>query len=87
MVRRRQFFATAAAVPGLQAQVQRAQPASGAQEWSSRIPFIIRMPGGAGAGRRIQQPVSLVGLMPTLAELGGVRSEMTFDGKSVAPLV
>jgi choline-sulfatase len=56
-------------------------------EWSARVPFIIRMPGQAGAGRRIQQPVSLVDLMPTLAEFGGVKSELTFDGTSVAPLV
>jgi choline-sulfatase len=56
-------------------------------EWSARVPFMVRIPGNAGAGRRVQQPVSLVDLMPTLADLGGVKTELSFDGSSLTPIL
>ena len=56
-------------------------------EWSSRVPLIIRMSTREGAGRRIQQPVSLIDLMPTLADLASAKSQLAFDGTTLLPLV
>jgi choline-sulfatase len=56
-------------------------------EWSARVPLIARLPGRVGAGRRVSQPVSLVDLLPTFNELAGVKSELPFDGRSLAPLL
>jgi choline-sulfatase len=56
-------------------------------EWSARVPLLVRMPGKAGAGRRVMQPVSLVDLMPTLADLAGAKTEIAFDGTSLAPVL
>jgi choline-sulfatase len=56
-------------------------------EWSARIPLMVRMPGKAGAGRRVAQPVSLVDLLPTFNSFAGVKTDLPFDGRSLAPLV
>jgi choline-sulfatase len=56
-------------------------------EWSARVPLIVRMPGRAGAGKRISQPVSLVDLLPTFNSFAGVKTDLPFDGKSLAPLI
>lgn len=56
-------------------------------EWSARIPLMVRMPGKAGAGKRIAQPVSLVDLLPTFNSFAGVKTDLPFDGQSLAPLI
>lgn len=51
-----------------------------------RIPLLVRMPGAAP--RRVDVPVSLVDVMPTLLDLVGVaRPDLRFDGATLAPLV
>ena len=40
-------------------------------EWSSRIPLILSVPGGKLKGRRVESPVSLADIAPTLLDLTG----------------
>ncbi|TDE12688.1 choline-sulfatase [Jiangella asiatica] len=60
------------------------------REWSVRVPLIAAGPGVA-AGHRVDTPVSLVDVHPTLAELAGTSVPScvsdAFDGVSVAPLL
>lgn len=49
-----------------------------------RIPLILKLPGGAGAGTRVSTPVSLVDLFPTfLAAAGGRGLPGNYDGESL----
>ncbi len=52
-----------------------------------RVALAIRFPDGAHAGERVADPVRLVDLAPTLAELLGVDFPGETDGRSVMPLV
>jgi choline-sulfatase len=56
-------------------------------EWSSRVPFMISLPGRIPPGQRVKAPVSLLDLFPTLAEVAGAKVETPLDGRSVLPLV
>ncbi len=56
-------------------------------EWSSRIPLIVRIPGMANAGTRINQPVSLLDILPTLADLGHAQVPGSLPGRSVLPML
>jgi arylsulfatase A-like enzyme len=49
-----------------------------------RVPLLVLLPGGQGAGVRIHQPVSLRNLGRTLIELGGVRDAEPIPGVSLA---
>jgi len=51
-----------------------------------RVPLIISGPGIA-EGRKVDAPVSLLGLMPTIKDMLGVSYPDTMQGKSFAPLV
>ena len=54
----------------------------------SHVPLIVRLPGGAQGGLRIQDQVQLVDLMPTLLELCGLESERPLlHGRSLVPLM
>jgi choline-sulfatase len=53
-------------------------------EASVGVPLIVRVPGAAHAGARSATPVSLVDLLPTLAELCGVPLPGGLDGRSFA---
>jgi len=60
-------------------------------EWSSRVPLILRLPGEQG-GRRVQTPVSLLDVLPTLVDIaadGGepVAYAAPVDGESLLPLL
>ena len=55
-------------------------------EWSSRIPLIVRLPGGQEAGARCPQPVSLVDILPTLCDLCGVEERLPCNGRSLIGL-
>ncbi len=54
-------------------------------EPSVGVPLILRVPGGEHAGARSATPVSLVDLLPTLAELCGVSLPSGLDGQSFVP--
>ena len=55
-------------------------------EETNRIPMIVSDPGGA-AGRRSDGLVSLIDLLPTLAEICGVEVDRKLDGVSCASLL
>lgn len=56
-------------------------------EEATRVPLIIRPPGGLPAERRINEPVSLVDLWPTLAEICDFPAIPDIDGTSLVDLV
>jgi arylsulfatase A-like enzyme len=61
-------------------------------ERSTRVPLIIVPPENqsqdfAAAGAKCEQPVGLIDLYPTLADLCGVRPLADLDGKSLVPLL
>ena len=51
-------------------------------EGSCGVPLIFRVPGVSAA--QYSEPVSLISLLPTLAELCGVQVRSTIDGRSIA---
>lgn len=51
------------------------------------VPLLIRLPGGAHGGRRIDQEVQLVDLLPTVAELTGLPVDPGLHGRSLVPLL
>jgi len=48
-----------------------------------RVPLIIRAPGGISAGRRVERPVRLLDVAPTVLELLGVPVPEQFHGRSL----
>jgi arylsulfatase A-like enzyme len=56
-------------------------------EEATRVPFIIVPPPGQAFAPRIDAPVSLLDLFPTLCELAGIDSLPGIDGVSLAPLM
>jgi arylsulfatase A-like enzyme len=52
-----------------------------------RVPLILVLPRGSASGRRVRESVSLLDLMPTLLELGGVPVPDGLSGRSLAPLI
>jgi arylsulfatase A-like enzyme len=49
-----------------------------------RVPLLVLLPDGQGAGLRVHQPVSLRNLGRTLVELGGLRDAEPIPGESLA---
>ena len=49
-----------------------------------QVPLMIRLPGGAGGGQRVQELVGLLDLMPTLLELAQVPAPAGLPGRSLA---
>lgn len=58
-------------------------------EWSSRIPLIVRMPNSEFAGTVVTAPVSLIDVLPTLADVVGIPHEKRapLDGASLLPIM
>jgi len=60
-------------------------------EWSMRVPLVFWQPGVFKGGRRIESPVSLLDLFPTLTELGGAPQDWPgsddLDGASLMGLL
>ena len=56
-------------------------------EVTTRIPLIIRHPGGLGAEKRISAIVQLPDLLPTILEFLGVPVPETVQGQSLWPLI
>jgi arylsulfatase A-like enzyme len=48
-----------------------------------RIPFIVRLPGGLGAGRVLPGPAEQIDLAPTLLELAGLPRPASLPGRSL----
>jgi choline-sulfatase len=51
------------------------------------VPLVIKLPGGAGAGRRVGMPVQHVDLLPTLLELVGAPVPPGLPGRSLVPVL
>ena len=58
-------------------------------EGGIRVPWIARWKGVIAPGRRCSTPISTIDVLPTLAELAGIRlpSDRPIDGKSLVPLL
>ncbi len=58
-------------------------------EGGIRVPFLIRWPGRIPDGHRVQEIAAAIDLLPTLADLAGVRLvvEKPLDGRSLTPLL
>ncbi|MDD8027682.1 MAG: sulfatase-like hydrolase/transferase, partial [Acidobacteriota bacterium] len=53
-----------------------------------RVPLIIKMPGGADAGRRLDPVVRLTDLMPTILDVTGTAYDpAAIDGRSLLPIL
>jgi arylsulfatase A-like enzyme len=53
----------------------------------SHVPLIVRLPGGALGGGRVEVPVGLVDLMPTLLDLMDLKGPATMQGVSLLDLM
>jgi arylsulfatase A-like enzyme len=51
------------------------------------IPLLVAVPGGPGAGRRVDAQVRTVDVAPTILELLGLRPGEAVDGRSLVPLL
>jgi arylsulfatase A-like enzyme len=51
-----------------------------------RVPLIVRVP-GQGAGRRVEQEVGLIDLMPTMLDALNVKTDVEMQGLSLVPLL
>lgn len=51
------------------------------------IPLLVRLPGGAWGGRRVDRPVSLVDVLPTLRAATGLPPDPQDAGRSLLPLL
>jgi choline-sulfatase len=56
-------------------------------EGSVRVPFIVRWPGSLPAGARVDAPVELVDLYPTLCQAAGIDAPRGLDGDTLLPLL
>jgi len=54
-------------------------------EGSVRVPLILKGP-GIKPGQRIETPVSLIDMAPTICDLAGIEKRDCFDGESLLPL-
>lgn len=54
---------------------------------SIRVPFILKQPGGEGAGRRVATPVQLIDLVPTLLDLVRAPIPSNLRGRSLRPIL
>ncbi len=54
---------------------------------TTRVPLVVRMPGGRGGGRRVSSVVQHIDLVPTLLDLLGVPVPQDLRGRSLVPLL
>lgn len=52
-----------------------------------KVPLIIRYPKKVPAGKRVSGYNQHMDLVPTLLELAGIKTDISFDGKSLMPMV
>ena len=55
--------------------------------YATRVPLLIIWPGKIEGGRRINEPVSMIDVLPTLLELAGLPEPEVVQGQSLAPLL
>jgi arylsulfatase A-like enzyme len=55
--------------------------------YSTRVPLIFVWPGHIAGGRRFDQPVSMIDVLPTLLDLVGLPQPEILQGQSLAPLL
>lgn len=55
-------------------------------ESALRIPFIVKQPGGEGAGRRVSTPVQQIDIVPTILDLAKAPGASGLRGRSLTPL-
>jgi choline-sulfatase len=55
-------------------------------EWSARVPLLVRLPQGRQP-HKVETPVSLIDLLPTILDLAEVEERLPYDGKSLLPLL
>lgn len=63
------------------------QHCCGIHDEETHVPLMIRLPGGAGGGKRIVDPVGLIDVMPTLVTLAGGKVPAGVHGQSLVPLL
>lgn len=56
-------------------------------EFESHVPLIFVWPGHIEGGRRIEAPVSMIDVLPTVLELAGLPPARVAQGQSLAPLL
>jgi choline-sulfatase len=56
-------------------------------EWSARVPLIVRFPDQWCAGHKVDVPVSLIDILPTILDLVGVEKHLPYDGQSLLGLI
>jgi hypothetical protein len=57
-------------------------------EMCAHVPLIIKLPGGEGGGRRVEQTVQNVDIYPTILELAGIGADRGYlHGRSLVPLL
>ncbi|MFD1956817.1 sulfatase [Paenibacillus thailandensis] len=59
----------------------------GLYESNLQVPLLIRYPGKLPAGRKVSSPTQIKDIMPTILELLGIETGLSFDGRSLLPLV
>jgi arylsulfatase A-like enzyme len=59
----------------------------GLYECTVRIPLVLRFPGRVDAGKTFADPCHMKDIMPTILDLLGIRTNIAFDGRSLAPLM
>ena len=55
--------------------------------YSTRIPLLVIWPGHIVGGRTLEQPVSMIDILPTLLDLVGLPPPEILQGRSLAPLL
>jgi len=55
--------------------------------YATRVPLLVVRPGRVGAGRRIDTPVSMIDVLPTLLALSGLPALEVSQGRSLVPLL
>ncbi len=50
-----------------------------------RVPLMVKLPGGTSAGRRIEAPVSLIDVMPTILDATGLPHTESVSGRTLLP--
>ncbi|MHC5210963.1 MAG: sulfatase-like hydrolase/transferase [Planctomycetota bacterium] len=57
------------------------------ESYSTRVPFLVVWPAKIEGGRRIDQPVAMIDVLPTVLELVGLPAPEVCQGRSLAPLL
>jgi len=56
-------------------------------EEAMRVPLIVRMPGGKSSGKKEDTRVSLIDILPTIADFAATEVDFPIDGISFAPVL